>query len=199
MLSGRILRRFPHVRLRASLPTTVALPQPRGFATPSANDLFANGTNTYYAEEMYRHWKEDPKSVHPSWDVYFSGLEKGLPSSSAFQKAPSVMPAPSDGAPALHASSGAELDDHLKVCLPVFLLTHINKPSRRNSSFAPTKSAVITSLSLTPWVFSTLTSIAPDLRNSSCRAMGSRNVTSRKRSRWGLESYPTSRPRTQRR
>ena len=126
MLSGRILRRFPHVRLRASLPATVALPQSRGFATPSANDLFANGTNAYYAEEMYRHWKEDPKSVHPSWDVYFSGLEKGLPSSAAFQQPPSAMPAPSDGAPALHASSGAELDDHLKVCLAPFLLTHVN-------------------------------------------------------------------------
>lgn len=115
MLPGRILRRFPHVRLRAPLPATTALPQSRGFATPSANDLFANGTNTYYVEEMYRHWKGDPKSVHASWDVYFSGLEKGLPSSEAFQRPPSVMPAPSDGAPALHANSGAELDDHLKV------------------------------------------------------------------------------------
>jgi len=121
MLSGRILRRFPHVRLRASLPATATLPQPRGFATPSANDLFANGTNTYYVEEMYRHWKGDPKSVHSSWDVYFSGLEKGLPSSAAFQRPPSVMPAPSDGAPTLHASSGAELDDHLKV--PPFALS----------------------------------------------------------------------------
>jgi 2-oxoglutarate dehydrogenase E1 component len=121
MLSCRILRRFPHIRLRASLPATVALPQTRGLATPSANDLFANGTNTYYVEEMYRHWKGDPKSVHPSWDVYFSGLERGLPSAEAFQQPPTVMPAPSDGAPALHASSGAELDDHLKV-LPVALL-----------------------------------------------------------------------------
>src|SRR5882757_1038994 len=109
MLSARILRRFPHVRLRASLPTTVVLPQSRGLATPSANDLFANGTNTYYVEEMYRHWRGDPNSVHPSWDAYFSGLEKGLPSSEAFCSPPSVIPAPSDGAPALHASSGAEL------------------------------------------------------------------------------------------
>lgn len=46
-----------------------------------------------------------------------------MPSSIAFQQPPSVMPAPSDGAPALHASSGAELDDHLKVRLPMFPLT----------------------------------------------------------------------------
>lgn len=117
MFPGRSLRRFPHIRLRASLSPTVAPPHFRGFATPSANDLFANGTNAYYVEEMYRHWKGDPKSVHASWDAYFSGLEKGLPSSEAFRRPPSVMPAPSDGAPALHASSGAELDDHLKVSL----------------------------------------------------------------------------------
>ena len=152
MLSGRILRRFPHIRLRASLSTTLALPQSRGFATPSSNDLFANGTNTYYVEEMYRHWKGDPKSVHSSWDVYFSGLEKGLPSSAAFQPPPTVMPAPSDGAPTLHASSGAELDDHLKV--PPFALSYFLRPilkalHRPNSSFAPTKSVVTTLLSLT--------------------------------------------------
>lgn len=123
MLSGRILRRFPHIRFRVPLSTTFALPQSRGFATPSANDLFANGTNTYYVEEMYKHWKGDPKSVHTSWDAYFSGLEKGLPSSEAFQRPPSVMPAPSDGAPALHASSGAELDDHLKVSLASYCVS----------------------------------------------------------------------------
>ena len=185
MLSSRILRRFPHIRLRASLPTTVALPQTRGFATPSANDLFANGTNTYYVEEMYRHWKGDPKSVHSSWDVYFSGLERGLPSSEAFQQPPTVVPAPSDGAPALHASSGAELDDHLKV--PLFALLDLvgctNKLSRHNSSFAPIKSVVIMLLSLTRSVFLTPTSIAPDPRNSSYRAMDLPNATSAKRSR----------------
>lgn len=145
MFSGRILRRFPNVRLRASLPTTVALPQSCGFATPSANDLFANGTNTYYVEEMYRHWKGDPKSVHASWDAYFSGLEKGLPSSEAFQRPPTAMPAPSDGAPALHASSGVELDDHLKVsaalcCVSSGILTSFSDTTPRSclsSSWSP--------------------------------------------------------------
>ena len=82
---------------------------------PSPNDPFANGTNTYYVEEMYRLWRQDPKSVHASWDVYFSGMDKGLPSHKAFQPPPSLVPTPTDGAPALHASGGAELDDHLKV------------------------------------------------------------------------------------
>lgn len=55
--------------------------------------------------------------MHASWDVYFSGLDKGLTSAQAFQPPPRHLPAPADGAPALYAAgSGAELDDHLKVC-----------------------------------------------------------------------------------
>ncbi|KAH6907715.1 oxoglutarate dehydrogenase [Coprinopsis sp. MPI-PUGE-AT-0042] len=88
-------------------------------AAPSPNDPFANGTNSYYADEMFRLWKQDPKSVHASWDVYFSGMEKGLPSQQAFQPPPSTLPVPSDGAPALHASGGGDLDVHLKVQLLV--------------------------------------------------------------------------------
>ena len=121
MLSSHILRRFPNVRLRARLhlPVVASVPH-RNLATtasPSVNDLFANGTNAYYVEEMYRHWKQDQASVHASWDAYFSALDKGLPSSQAFQPPPTIIPPPADGAPALHASSGAELDDHLKVTL----------------------------------------------------------------------------------
>ncbi|PPQ71885.1 hypothetical protein CVT26_007009 [Gymnopilus dilepis] len=88
---------------------------------PSGNDLFANGTNSYYADEMYKLWKQDPKSVHPSWNVYFSGLEKGLSSPEAFQPAPNTaqLPHPADGAPALHVGPGNELDVHLKVQLLV--------------------------------------------------------------------------------
>jgi 2-oxoglutarate dehydrogenase E1 component len=83
--------------------------------TPSTNDPFANGTNAYYADEMYRLWKQDPNSVHSSWNVYFTGLDKGLSSAQSFQPAPRSLPHPVDGAPALHVGQGAELDDHLKV------------------------------------------------------------------------------------
>jgi 2-oxoglutarate dehydrogenase E1 component len=90
---------------------------------PSGNDPFANGTNAYYADEMYRLWKEDPKSVHPSWNIYFSGLDKGLPSHQAFQPPPSThLPNPADGCPALHVGQGAELDVHLKVSSEMHLL-----------------------------------------------------------------------------
>lgn len=108
----RALRRFPNVTLRSA-------PQVhRSLATtakpPSSNDPFANGTNTYYVEEMYRLWRQDPKSVHVSWDVYFTGMDKkGLSSPQAFQPPPDTVP--EAGAPALHSVGGGELDDHLKV------------------------------------------------------------------------------------
>ncbi|KAH9080684.1 2-oxoglutarate dehydrogenase complex E1 component mitochondrial precursor [Lactarius deliciosus] len=125
MLQRNTLRRLRCATGRSRLPVTLkqgSLLLHRELATPtsspSPNDPFANGTNTHYAEEMYRHWRKDPASVHASWDAYFSGLEKGL-GPNAFQPAPRFLPTPSDGAPALHASGGAQLDDHLKVQLLV--------------------------------------------------------------------------------
>lgn len=109
--------------LRCLQRTSRRLPRasPRCFASaapPSPNDAFANGTNAYYVDEMYRHWKQDPKSVHVSWDVYFSGMDSGLPSQEAFQPPPSFLPI--GGAPTLEAGQAAKLDDHLKVYLHLF-------------------------------------------------------------------------------
>lgn len=66
---------------------------------------------------MHRRWRDDPASVHASWDVYFSGLDKGLPSEAAFRPPPSLMPLPVDAPPIDHESlaSGESVDDHLKV------------------------------------------------------------------------------------
>lgn len=119
MLSRKAIKRFPYIlRTNASgvgpttmvqrmLATLVAAP-------PSPNDSFANGTNAHYVEEMYRHWRQAPQSVHVSWAAYFSGMEHGLPSAKAFQPPPGLIGPPA-GSPALHAAGGAELDDHLKV------------------------------------------------------------------------------------
>jgi 2-oxoglutarate dehydrogenase E1 component len=106
------LARVAAVRVNArAMATPAAKP-------PSSNDPFANGTNAYYAEEMYRIWREDPKAVHASWDVYFSGMDKGLPSHQAFQPPPSIAAGEvlGQGPTGLHASSGRDLDDHMKVC-----------------------------------------------------------------------------------
>ena len=99
---ARLLRRWPNVALRTH--TAELSLGHRALATaapakePSPNDPFANGTNTYYVDEMYRLWRQDPKSVHVSWDVYFTGMDKkGLTSPEAFQPPPSVVPIPDIG------------------------------------------------------------------------------------------------------
>ncbi|KAH9445347.1 hypothetical protein Pst134EA_031347 [Puccinia striiformis f. sp. tritici] len=73
-------------------------------------------------EEMFRMWRKDPGSVHSSWNVYFSGLEKGLPSENAFRPPPGLvsMPQPAGGAPMLAMpGSGGEVEDHMKIQLLV--------------------------------------------------------------------------------
>ena len=70
---------------------------------------------------MYRYWKQDSKSVHVSWATYFSGLDKGLPSSSAYTPPPgfigaaSAAPASATGAEKLEG--GGDVTDYLKVWL----------------------------------------------------------------------------------
>ncbi|ORX39784.1 Thiamin diphosphate-binding protein [Kockovaella imperatae] len=109
---------------RASQPRTVTREYATEAATPpSPNDIFANGSNAYYVEEMYRHWKQDAKSVHVSWQTYFAGLDKGLPSASAYTPPPGIAsgPAMASGAVSsidVSANSG-EVTDYLKVQLLV--------------------------------------------------------------------------------
>ncbi|SCZ88064.1 BZ3500_MvSof-1268-A1-R1_Chr10-2g02825 [Microbotryum saponariae] len=90
---------------------------------PSPVDQFANGNNAYYAEEMFRCWRQDPSSVHPSWATYFSGLDSGLRSEDAFRPPPGLVSLPStDGnAPfSLAGGNGSGLvEDHMKVQLLV--------------------------------------------------------------------------------
>lgn len=151
---------------------------------PSPNDAFANGTNAYYADEMYRLWKQDPQSVHPSWRVYFSGMDKGLTSSQSFQPPPTTyLPAPADGAPALHVGQGAELTDHLKV-RPTLVQLFSCSPrySRSNSSSAHTKCAATMSQILTPLASPILTLLTSTLRSLSSVTTASPNAISTRKS-----------------
>jgi len=73
---------------------------------------------------MYRLWKEDPSQVHPSWNVYFSGLSKGIRSEDAFRPAPSLLDLETMGAPGnasseMSLSEGTDVQDHMKVQLLV--------------------------------------------------------------------------------
>ena len=157
MLSRRLrslpLGRWAQRGFRSTLPLHRHLAMPA--APPSPNDPFANGTNAYYAEEMYRYWRQDPNSVHVSWNVYFSGLDKGMPSARAFTPPPNLLPPPADGAPALHSNGGAELDDHLKVSCSLLRCTLVSNDqcNRRNYWFGPTKLEDTMSPNLTLWAF----------------------------------------------
>lgn len=54
------------------------------------SDTFMNGANSIYLEQMYENWMKDRKSVHPSWDAYFTNISKGLTGAGAFQMPPEI-------------------------------------------------------------------------------------------------------------
>ena len=70
-------------------------------------------------------WKEDPTSVHISWQVYFRNMESGdMPISQAFQAPPTLVPTPTGGVPSVlpgmgMSAKGGEVTNHLKVQLLV--------------------------------------------------------------------------------
>jgi 2-oxoglutarate dehydrogenase E1 component len=74
---------------------------------------------------MYMAWKEDPKSVHISWQSYFKNMESGdMPMSQAFQPPPTIVPTPTGGVPSVMpgahmAQASGEVTSHLKVQLLV--------------------------------------------------------------------------------
>ncbi|WFD21465.1 oxoglutarate dehydrogenase (succinyl-transferring) [Malassezia equina] len=111
-----VFARSAGCRMMTSTVRVMAGPTPKP-STPSPNDSFATTNNSYYAEEMYRRWKEDRTSVHSSWDVYFSGMDAGIPSQQAFTPAPSQLSMPGTGTvtePGTHPAN-----DYLKLQLLV--------------------------------------------------------------------------------
>jgi 2-oxoglutarate dehydrogenase E1 component len=91
-----------------------------------ASDSFLSGNTANYVDEMYAEWKQDPSSVHVSWNAYFKNMENGdMPVSRAFTPPPTIVPAPAGGVPAPSFGVGAaqgqggEVLSHLKVQLLV--------------------------------------------------------------------------------
>lgn len=75
---------------------------------------------------MYLQWKEDPSSVHISWQVYFKNMESGdMPMSQAFTPPPTLVPTPTGGVASfspglgMSAGEGSDVTNHLKVQLLV--------------------------------------------------------------------------------
>lgn len=96
------------------------------FNAPDPNDNFLQGENANYIDEMYVQYKQDPKSVHVSWQVYFKNIESGnMPISQAFQPPPNLVPSSSAAVTGLAAGAGvgigegSDIDNHLKVQLLV--------------------------------------------------------------------------------
>ena len=77
-------RKFGIQTMRSGI--RASLSNPRMFAF--TRDNFLSGENAVYAEEMYDLWKKDPSSVHSSWSVYFSNIEKGIDPRSAYVEPP---------------------------------------------------------------------------------------------------------------
>ena len=117
MYRTRRLSQLSRVCLTPSRITTRILPRPYA----SAATTFENGTNAYYADEMYKAWRQDPSSVHASWQAYFRGLDKGLSSDQAFRPPPALalegedVPALVGGSHQIHVHGDQDLSDHLKV------------------------------------------------------------------------------------
>lgn len=95
-------------------------------SAPDPSDNFLSGNTANYIDEMYLQWKEDPKSVHVSWQVYFKNMESGkMPISQAFTPPPNLVSGSPAIAPTLVAGSGiglgegSNITNHLKVQLLV--------------------------------------------------------------------------------
>ncbi|KAF2460394.1 2-oxoglutarate dehydrogenase E1 component mitochondrial precursor [Lineolata rhizophorae] len=109
-------------------------PQARSYAVSAEdtdkgvdpNDAFLQGNTANYIDEMYMQWKNDPSSVHVSWQVYFRNMEEGdMPISQAFQPPPTIVPTPTGGVPSftpglgMAVGQGSDVMNHLKVQLLV--------------------------------------------------------------------------------
>lgn len=62
----------------------------RGKNLSTKVDSFMSGSSALYVEQMYDLWRQDKKSVHASWDAYFSNLESGRAPTEAFVAPPSI-------------------------------------------------------------------------------------------------------------
>ncbi|UKZ55313.1 2-oxoglutarate dehydrogenase E1 component [Trichoderma virens] len=117
------LTALPLTTRRLYAATTATAPNAT-YSAPNPSDSFLSGSTANYVDEMYMQWKQDPKSVHVSWQVYFKNMESGdMPISQAFQPPPNLVPGMTGGVPRLAGGlaleDGSDVTNHLKVQLLV--------------------------------------------------------------------------------
>lgn len=85
-------------RARAHRVLALAQTQQVKFARFLATDSFLQLNSSNYVEEMYEAWRQDPSSVHVSWNAYFKNLDGGVAPAAAFSAPPTLVPVPTGGA-----------------------------------------------------------------------------------------------------
>lgn len=95
------------------------------FRSLATQDGFLQTVNGNYIDEMYNAWRNDPSSVHISWNAYFKNMESSnISPSKAFQAPPTIIPTVSGGAAGFvpgqdNANMSEDVVTHLKVQLLV--------------------------------------------------------------------------------
>ncbi|KAI1715416.1 transketolase, pyrimidine binding domain-containing protein [Ditylenchus destructor] len=89
-----------------------------------AAEPFLNGSSGVYIEKMYESWRQDPATVHKSWDVFFTNVDAGARPGQAFEPVPALSRVTT---PAIYQQPSAQIapshdvtraiQEHLKVQL----------------------------------------------------------------------------------
>lgn len=94
-------------------------------SSPPPESFIAKNSPTYL-DEMYYAWKQNPESVHKSWQAYFKLTESGVAPEAAFQVPPTLRNYDKIGklsggvaGPSTTDAIDKEIQDHLKVQLLV--------------------------------------------------------------------------------
>jgi 2-oxoglutarate dehydrogenase E1 component len=87
----KISSKYPGMinKISSKLGKTSLVPK-YNFCAKLNNDSFINGTSASYLEKMYHAWRQDPQSVHISWQAYFANIEGGMDPSVSFQTPPTI-------------------------------------------------------------------------------------------------------------
>jgi 2-oxoglutarate dehydrogenase E1 component len=95
---------------------------------PNNSESFLQGSSANYVDEMYRAWRNDPNSVHLSWQTYFKNVANGAPPGQAYQAPPTIIPGSvvTPSSAVVNGQAAVSIDrqsddifDHLKVQLLV--------------------------------------------------------------------------------
>ncbi|VDP77156.1 unnamed protein product [Echinostoma caproni] len=86
----------------------------------SSQEPFINGTSSHYIEDIYEAWRNDPSSVHKSWDIYFRGVTAGAQFGQAYARPPTLgrqaLSFQPSATPSIRAEPNVKtIEDHLSV------------------------------------------------------------------------------------